>query len=332
MTLTISIILIIVSVSLTIYSIYSLKNTHKLNEEIDNLNNKILADNKILANKKELLENEITLKRKNIEDYENQIYSKKQSIETYETQLDSIQRTISITEKNQEELSNKAFQNYCEILEQRYEEAENEHDMCMDALQTSYSNLQLKLMRELDETKADLDKIKATRAAAIQAQLKEKEIEENSSFYCLKVSDNELKDIAVLESIKPKLISPRILSMLIWQTYWRTPMTNLCNNIIGKITKTGIYKITNLKTKECYIGQAVDLATRWKDHAKCGLGIDTPAGNKLYKAMQEYGIWNFSWEVLEFCPKTELNEKEKYYINLYQAKEYGYNGNKGVGE
>ena len=332
MTLTISIILIIVSVSLTIYSIYSLKNTHKLNEEIDNLNNKILADNKILANKKELLENEITLKRKNIEDYENQIYSKKQSIETYETQLDSIQRTISITEKNQEELSNKAFQNYCEILEQRYEEAENEHDMCMDALQTSYSNLQLKLMRELDETKADLDKIKATRAAAIQAQLKEKEIEENSSFYCLKVSDNELKDIAVLESIKPKLISPRILSMLIWQTYWRTSMTNLCNNIIGKITKTGIYKITNLKTKECYIGQAVDLATRWKDHAKCGLGIDTPAGNKLYKAMQEYGIWNFSWEVLEFCPKTELNEKEKYYINLYQAKEYGYNGNKGVGE
>lgn len=332
MTLTISIILIIVSVSLTIYSIYSLKNTHKLNEEIDDLNKKILADNKILINKKELLENEITLKRKNIEDYENQIYSKKQSIETYETQLDSIQRTISITEKNQEELSNKAFQNYCEILEQRYEEAENEHDMCMDALQTSYSNLQLKLMRELDETKADLDKIKATRAAAIQAQLKEKEIEENSSFYCLKVSDNELKDIAVLESIKPKLISPRILSMLIWQTYWRTPMTNLCNNIIGKITKTGIYKITNLKTKECYIGQAVDLATRWKDHAKCGLGIDTPAGNKLYKAMQEYGIWNFSWEVLEFCPKTELNEKEKYYINLYQAKEYGYNGNKGVGE
>ena len=106
-------------------------------------------------------------------------------------------------------------------------------------------------------------------------------------------------------------------------------MTNLCNNIIGKATKTGVYKITNLKTKECYIGQAVDLTTRWKDHAKCGLGIDQSAGNKLYKAMQEYGIWNFSWEVLELCPKTELNEKEKYYINLYQAKEFGYNSNIG---
>ena len=29
---------------------------------------------------------------------------------------------------------------------------------------------------------------------------------------------------------------------------------------------------------------------RWKQHAKCGLGIDTPAANKLYKAMQEDGI------------------------------------------
>ena len=88
-------------------------------------------------------------------------------------------------------------------------------------------------------------------------------------------------------------------------------------------------KITNQKTKECYIGQAVDLASRFKDHAKCGLGIDTPPGNKLYKAMQEYGIWNFSWEVLECCSKDQLDEKEKYYIELYQAKDYGYNKTAG---
>jgi group I intron endonuclease len=117
--------------------------------------------------------------------------------------------------------------------------------------------------------------------------------------------------------------------MLIWQTYFRKPMTDLCNNIIGTAIKSGIYKITNIKTKECYIGQAVDLTSRWKDHAKAGLGIDTPAANKLYKAIQEYGIWNFSWEILEECERSELNEKEKYYIELYQSKEYGYNSIKG---
>jgi group I intron endonuclease len=122
--------------------------------------------------------------------------------------------------------------------------------------------------------------------------------------------------------------------MLIWQTYWQKPMTALCNQVIGTAIKSGIYKITNIKTKECYIGQEVDIAARWKQHAKCGLGIDTPPANKLYKAIQEYGIWNFSWEVLEECSTKDLNEKEKYYIEAYKSKEYGYNsisGNKTKG-
>ena len=45
--------------------------------------------------------------------------------------------------------------------------------------------------------------------------------------------------------------------------------------------------------------------------------------------MQEYGIWNFSWEVLEECPREQLDEKEKYYIDLYDAKNFGYNSTKG---
>ena len=240
-------------------------------------------------------------------------------------QLNEIQSTITSSTKAKEELSQKAFENYCEVLEKQYDEYEEEYDMYKDALETSYSNRQLELMRELDEVQKDLDSIKATRTAAIQAQTREKEIEEKLSFYCLTIPDIELKDIAVLESIAPKLNKPRILYMLIWQTFFRTPMTTLCNQVIGTSTKSGIYKITNQKTKECYIGQAVDLAARWKDHAKYGLHIDTPAGNKLYKAMQEYGIWNFSWEILEEVAPAQLNEKEDYYIQLYDSINFGYN-------
>ena len=123
--------------------------------------------------------------------------------------------------------------------------------------------------------------------------------------------------------------NPRILSMLIWQTFFQKNMTSLCNNVLGTKTVTGIYKITNLNNNMCYIGQAVDIASRWKEHAKCGLGIDTPAGNKLYAAMKSDGIWNFSWELLEKCDRVDLDEKEKYYISLYQSYEFGYNSNKG---
>ena len=75
------------------------------------------------------------------------------------------------------------------------------------------------IANELEEERKILDKVRETRTAAIQAQLTEKEIEQKLAFYCLQVSDNDLKDISVLESIKPKLNNSRTLSMLIWQSY-----------------------------------------------------------------------------------------------------------------
>ena len=91
-----------------------------------------------------------------------------------------------------------------------------------------------------------------------------------------------------------------------------------------------MWYITNQKTNLIYIGQAVDIATRWKNHAKAGLGIDTPANNKLYKAMAEDGLESFSFELLEECNRQDLNEKERFYINLYQSDQYGYNSNSGI--
>lgn len=41
---------------------------------------------------------------------------------------------------------------------------------------------------------------------------------------------------------------------------------------------------------------------------------------------------NFSWEVLEQCDKTQLDEKEKFYIELFKSKELGYNSTSGNGK
>ena len=222
-----------------------------------------------------------------------------------------------------------SISSYQDVLEARYREVESEYDNEVKELHNQHESLKVTYANEREKILADLAKIQATREAAITAQLKEQEVKEKSSFYCLTIKQTELDDIETLERIKPKLHNPRILSMLIWSTYFQKPMTTLCNNILGVKTITGIYKITNQKNGLCYIGQSVDISKRWKDHAKCGLGIDAPAGNKLYKDMQDFGIWNFSWELLEECPKEDLNEKEKFYIALYQSKDYGYNTVKG---
>lgn len=307
--LIIGIILIIVSILLTIYNVRTMWHVHQLNQEVDNKNQELLQLNKELETNKTILDNNIKEKKE---------------------QLNDIQNNISKTIDSQKELSQKAFENYCEVLDNQYKEYEEEYKIYQENLETSYSNKQLELMRALDETRAELDKIKATRTAAIQAQTREKEIEDKLSFYCLTIAETELRDIAVLESIKPKLVNPRILSMLIWQTYWQKPLNRLIADVVGTGVTSGIYKITNVKTKECYIGQAVNISDRFKQHCKAACGIDTPAGNKLYKAMQEYGIQNFSWEVLEPVPAIQLNEKEAYYINLYDSKNYGYNSNIGI--
>lgn len=226
---------------------------------------------------------------------------------------------------------NKAFQSYINVLENDYEQKEEEYNMLEENLQNNYNILQADILKDIRDVKSDLAEIQSTRTAAIEASKKEKEIENNLSFYCVRPTEEELDDIEVLNHIKPKLHQPRILCMLIWSTYYQKPMNVLCNNILGTSIKTGIYKITNQITKQCYIGQAVDIAARWKQHAKCGLGIDTPATNKLYKAMLEDGLHNFSFELLEECSKDLLNEKEKFFISLYLSNEYGYNGNKGIG-
>ena len=90
----------------------------------------------------------------------------------------------------------------------------------------------------------------------------------------------------------------------------------------------GIYKLTNTKNQKIYIGQAVDIGTRWKDHIKAGLGIDTP-NNMLYSAMMEDGVENFTFEVLEECGRSHLNDREKYYIAFYRSQEWGYNMSRG---
>ena len=183
---------------------------------------------------------------------------------------------------------------------------------------------------KLQEIKKELNKLKATRAAAHEALLKEQQIKDNKEQYCLIPNENDLDDIHKLQRIKKDLHKPRILSMLIWQTYWQPLAKKQFPQILGTAaTKTGIYKITNLKTNDCYIGQSLDIYKRWCQHCKCGLGIDTPVGNKLYKAMFQYGLQNFTFELLEECSKETLNEKEKFFIELYDAKNFGYNSTGG---
>ena len=288
-----------------------------INEEIRQLNNEEENKYQKLLIQKESVEREIFSLKSQYE------CTAKLAEETAEALAQaSLEKAMAGMESSLEELG------------KQYREAEQNYDneyikMMEDLTRDMNKTMEIK-RRQISELEEERAKLAASIEATIKARVREKEIKEKLDFYCLQIDPIDLSDIETLEKVKSRLNKPRILSMLIWQTYYQKPMTQLCNDVLGTSVVTGIYKITNQTTDQVYIGQARDMAARWKEHAKCGLDIDRPAGNKLYQAMMEDGLQNFSWELLEECSATELNEKERKYIELYQSAKFGYNSNKGV--
>ena len=229
---------------------------------------------------------------------------------------DKIQQQLDIFKQN----TQYAMQNYISSMEDSYNSADADFDKKIEKKNQEYSKVS-----------EELENIRATLSAATEARIREEEKKGNLDFYKLQVTDLELDDIKKLNSIKPMLHNPVILSKLIWSTYFQKPYKALCSRILGEDVVCGIYKITDLTTEQYYIGQSVDCGKRWADHIKAGLGIDNNGTNKLYKAMQAHGVENFTFELLESCERKLLDEKEKFFINLYQSDKFGLNVTKGNG-
>lgn len=174
------------------------------------------------------------------------------------------------------------------------------------------------------ELSKKFDALVATTNAAIAAAKRAEEIKQAANFYKIQLSDLDIEEIRLLKNITPYLRDKEPLNKVIWKVYYEKPTTDLIGRVIGSGARTGIYKITNLENNMCYVGQAVNLADRWKQHIKRGLGAETPTRNKLYPAMITFGVENFSFEVIEECPREKLDEREDYWQEYFKAKEFGY--------
>lgn len=264
----------------------------------------------------------------------------KLDFEKKEKELDNLQKEISNKKskidfiEKEYESKKKLIEEASEIAKKEYQTNKEKFDIYLENLKkdslNEYENNSKLLKEEIDELQRSLTSLKNTKAATIEALQKEKAIQQQKDLYRLNINDQDLQDISFLKSIQYKISKPRILAMLIWQSYFQPLAKQKFPTILGSDIVCGIYKITNTTNEMCYIGQSVDIRKRWNDHCKAGLGIDTPQGNKLYKAMNEDGLENFTFELIEKCNQEELNDKEKYYIDLYNSIDFGYNGQSGV--
>lgn len=90
--------------------------------------------------------------------------------------------------------------------------------------------------------------------------------------------------------------------------------------------QSGIYCIENISTGKKYVGQSIDVHSRWQKH-RSELNNNTHHNSYLQNAWNKYGENDFKFYIFEYCNVDELDNRETYYINIYDLtnRDLGYN-------
>ena len=81
--------------------------------------------------------------------------------------------------------------------------------------------------------------------------------------------------------------------------------------------RSGIYRWVNLINGSTYIGSAADLTRRLRDYfsPKWLMKESLKNNSIIYRALLKNGYSNFRLEILEYCEKDSILERENYYFN-----------------
>ena len=305
-----------------------------LNKEKIKLNKKFQKEEERLIKDYEELEAKLAARAKGIQDNYaekekwlkwdlDKLKNDKETLDRHICELkDFGQRQVDEKIKDYEQLRLTQINHSLELEEQRKRELLQRQ---LDDFIASAAETKKSVNDEIEELRSLLEDYKSKRDLINQAIVHEKEIHEQQDFYRIVLNESDKEDIQLLNTIEMRLHSREALYKLIYDVFYKKPLNDMINRVLQGKEFCGIYRITNLKTNEAYIGKSTNIKTRWQNHCKTAIGLDGMARTKIHSAMKEYGIDNFSFEVLEKCTKENYSEREKYWINFYETNVYGYN-------
>lgn len=266
------------------------------------------------------------------------------AIKTKKTELNSIERDIksknefndSLKRIREEELNRLISKEKEQKLAQVESDVEDWARSAQEVANENYMLLSDQYNKEIMIKKESLDWVvkklqdyQKKVDAVNQEILRRRAIDEQQDFYRIQLTENVKDDISILNDIKPKLSNLEIFNKFIYENYISRPTKEMIKRVLEGRNPSGIYKVTNIDTNEIYIGKSVKIADRWQNHIKAAAGLGGVAESQFQRALKKYGIDHFTWEVLEQIDKDNLTERERYYINFYNTKQYGYNQREG---
>lgn len=298
-----------------------LKATQQYDEQTYYENEQIAEKNRILKEGQEWLEAET--KRLTAEN-EKLLLQKNATLE----QIQGLNSSMSAIEAQAQEAADLFYstklQSAKEHLEIALEAESKKFQENVESFNVQYNETVAALMEQYKTLEGNVAIMRATNDAAVAAAKRAEEMKSQQDYYRIQLSELDIHEIELLRQVEPYLREKEPLNKVIWKCYYEKPTTDLIGRVIGSGIHTGIYKITEIATGKCYVGQAANLADRWKQHIKRGVGAETPTRNKLYPAMIAAGPENFTFEVIEECSRALLDEREDYWQDYFKAKEFGY--------
>ena len=329
------ILLVINLLFLFIFILYYQKNKKKIEKRYIE-KRKLCLENEI--------ENAISAKVQYRNELDTMISERSQAAQLIESQIEQAKKQkaelteqLAVYEKEQ-----KAYiDNYLQVIKEIktkevFGEIERQSEKAKEELEENYLKMtenfecdKKEKQKQIDALQAQIESFQARQEAINQEILRRRELEEKTDFFRVCLSDEAIMDITELQMVRQKLKKPEIIDKIIYDNYVAKPVLEMIKRVLQNSTCSGIYKITCQETKEIYIGKSTDIKNRWQQHCKTAFNCGTIASSLLHRKMQQYGIENFTFELLEAVPKDKLSEREKFYIDFYKTKETGLNERSG---
>ena len=295
------------------------------NDQIESNNKQLIHQNQILKTKEDELKGQVA----NIQSEYNTISAKRDEIKN---SLDDLEKQSAQAAKKFYESARQAAQvsfdqeveNISATLEQDREQTKQ---LYLETTQECVLEFQKEIdskQQELTQVQTALEQERKNVDVAVEAAKRRQEMENQQDFYRLVLTDEDVSEIKHLREVLPYLRDKTPLNKVIYKVYYEKPLTDMIGRVVGPGIHTGIYKITHIQSGKCYVGQAANIADRWKQHCKRGVGAEDWTRNKLYPAMYSLGVENFSFEIIEECERSKLNEREDYWQEFFHAKDFGY--------
>lgn len=305
-------------------------------KEFDQLieNYKQSGINKYIQENKEKLEFEIRYDLKRLEEQRDQVSAE---IVGKQTALQEISSKVKIYEEQLRDMALINAKQYEETLMNiAKDKVKTEQEKMQKAAQESFEKTMAEMDVQAEAARTQIETLtkeiaeySAKQIAINEAILRQRALEEQQDFYRVCLGPEAANDVEILKEARRNLKKPEIIDKIIYDNYIAKPVLEMIKRVLQNTTCSGIYKITCQETNEIYIGKSTDIKNRWQQHCKTAFNCGTIASSLLHKKMQQYGIENFTFELLEVVPKDKLSEREKFYIDFYKTKETGLNERNG---